>query len=442
MNENLQRKEVLLPYGRGELRLDVPAQTQTLSSRSDRNVEDIPDAVRTALEAPVAGQRFSRWADGAERVLIVVSDKTRRCYNDKIVPVLLHALNAAGVDDDRIRLLVAYGAHRAMSESQTATLVGEEVAKRLRVYHHDARADSDLVHLGTTKRGTPITVNRLAVDADKVLLTGAITAHYFAGYTGGRKSICPGLGGLETIMANHRLTVHSDPQVGLDPFCKSGVLDGNPVHEDMLEAALKLGDVFIVNVVTTANGVAEVVTGDMIEAHAHGCALADQALRTRVGKPADIVIASCGGYPADIDLVQAHKALRHAREALSEVGKLLFVAECAEGVGSPYIERWLDHRDVADMHKAIRTSYTLNSQTALSLRMITASATVFMKSRLPEATIERIGCRPVTTWSGNVEEAIGSILPTETVYVIPNAAGTVPEIDQGGHGAHPDASNR
>jgi nickel-dependent lactate racemase len=442
MNNNLGRKEVILPYGRGELRLNVPAQAQLLCSRSDRRVEDIPAAVRAALEAPVAGQGFSRWAEGAERVLVVVSDQTRTCHNREILPVVLHALNAAGVQDDRIRVLVAYGAHRAMSEAQTTVVLGEEVMKRVHVYHHDARAESDLVYLRDTKRGTPIALNKLAVDADRVLLTGAIMPHYFAGFTGGRKSICPGLAGLETIVANHRLTVHTDPQVGLDRFCKSGVLDGNPVHEDLVEAAETIGDVFCLNLVAGADAVAGVVAGDMIEAHEQGSSIAAETVRAVIGEPADIVVASCGGYPADIDLVQVHKALRHAREALRDGGRLLFVAECAEGVGSPYIERWLDYREVADMYKAMRANYTLNSQTALSLRMITTLATVFMRSSLPEATIDKLGCRPVAAWEGILEETIGNVLPTETVYVMPDAAYTVPEIDQGGRHAHPDVCNR
>ena len=375
-------------------------------------------------------------------MLVVVSDQTRTCHSSEILPVVLRALNAAGVEDDKIRILVAYGTHARMSEMETAGLLGEEVMKRVHVYHHDARAESDLVYLRDTKRGTPITLNRLAVDADRVLLTGAIMPHYFAGYTGGRKSICPGLAGLGTIVANHKLSVHTDSQVGLDPSCKSGMVDGNPVHEDLLEAAETIDNVFCLNLVVGADAVAGVVAGDMIEAHEQGSSIAVETVRAAIDKPADIVVASCGGYPADVDLVQAHKALRHARASLRDGGRLLFVAECAEGVGSPYIERWLDYREVANMHKAMRANYTLNSQTALSLKMITASAPVFMKSSLPEAIVERVGCRPVPTWRGTLEETIGDILPTETVYVIPDAAYTVPETVQGRHNAHPDVCNQ
>lgn len=426
MNANSDRREVLLPYGRGELRLSVPPQTRLVRPRGGAPVTNVKAAVRAALEAPISGKPFSQCMQGAERVLIVVSDATRDSRNSEILPVLLEALNACSVSDDRIRILVAYGAHQPMNEPQTRALLGDEIVTKVRVVHHDARADADLVHLGETSRGTPVAFNRLAVEADRIILTGMIMPHYFAGFTGGRKSICPGTAGLDSMVANHKLSIHPDPAVGLHPCCRSGVLEGNPVHEDMVEAAKMVGDTFLLNLVVGVDGVVGVVAGDMCEAHLRGCEIANKAVRADIDSPADVVVASCGGYPADVDLVQAHKALRHARHALRDDGRLLLVAECANGVGSQYIERWLDYPDAGSMLEAIHAGYTLNSQTAYSLKTIAASASVFMKSGLQRVTVETIGCHPVTTWPDKLEEIVGDISPAETVYVIPRGANTVP----------------
>jgi len=407
--------------------LSVPPQTRLLCPRGGARVADVKEAVLAALDAPVASKPFAKCMQGAERVLIVVSDATRECLNSEIVPLLLEALNACSVSDDRIRILVAYGAHQPMDESQTRALLGDEIVTRVQVVHHDARADADLVHLGDTSRGTPVAFNRLAVEADRIIITGVIMPHYFAGFTGGRKSLCPGIAGLDTIVANHRLSIHPDPGVGLHPRCRSGVLDGNPVHEDMVEAAKTVGDnTFILNLVVGADSVVGIVAGDMCVAHRRGCEMANEAVRSEIENPADVVVASCGGYPADVNLVQAHKGLRHARRALRDGGRLVLVAECAEGVGSEHIERWLDYPNARSMLEAIHTEYTLNSQTAYSLKTIAASASVFMKSGLPRVTVEKVGCHPVTTWPETLEDIVGEISPAEAVYVIPRAAITVP----------------
>jgi nickel-dependent lactate racemase len=407
--------------------LSVPPQTRLLCPRGEAPVADVKAAVRAALEEPVSGKPFSQGMQSAERVLIVVSDATRDSRNSEILPVLLEALNACAVSDDRMCILVAYGAHQPMDEAQTRALLADEIVERVQVIHHDARADSDLLHLGETSRGTPVAFNRLGVEADRIILTGVIMPHYFAGFTGGPKSLCPGIAGLDTIVANHKLSIHPDPAVGLHPGCKSGVLDGNPVHEDMVEAAKMVGDnTFLLNLVLGADGVVGVVAGDMCDAHRRGCEMANEAVRAEIDSPADVVVASCGGYPADVNLVQAHKGLHHARRALRDGGRLVIIAECAGGVGSEYIERWLDYPDAKSMLEAIHAGYTLNSQTAYSLKVIAASTSVFMKSELPRVTVETIGCHPVTTWPETLEEIVGDISPAETVYVIPRAAITVP----------------
>jgi nickel-dependent lactate racemase len=186
------------------------------------------------------------------------------------------------------------------------------------------------------------------------------------------------------------------------------------------------GDVFLLNLVVGTEGVVGVVAGDMCDAHLRGCEMADEAVRADMEGPADVVVASCGGYPADVNLVQAHKALRHARRALRDGGRLVLLAECADGVGSDYIERWLEYPNAGSMLEAIQSAYTLNSQTAFSLKTVASTATVFLKSELPRAAVEKVGCHPVMMWPDTLEEVVGDISSGETVYVMPRAASTLP----------------
>jgi nickel-dependent lactate racemase len=426
LSGNSNRNRVELPYGRGILTLDVPAQAHVLCAGNRAPIDEIQPRISAALEKPVSGKRFAEWVQGAERVLIIVPDGTRNAHTAEVLSVVLNGLNACSVSDDRIRVLIAYGVHQRMDAIETRSLLGDEIVSRIEVVHHDAYDSSGLVHLGETVRGTPIVLNKLAVEADRVILVGAIVPHYFAGFTGGRKSLCPGAAGFETIAANHKLTIHPDASVGLHRCCRTAILTGNPVHEDLLEAAKMVRNVFLINLVLGATGVVEVVAGDMVEAHEYGCAMARDVMCVGIDKTGDVVVASCGGYPADIDLVQAHKALRHAREAVRDGGRILFVAECAAGVGSRYIERWLEYTEPAEIAKRIRTEYTLNAQTAYSLKTIARGTTVFMKSELPQAIVRYIGCRSVMGWSERLENIIGEISPKDRVYVIANAAHSVP----------------
>ena len=214
-------------------------------------------------------------------------------------------------------------------------IVGEEVARRIALYDHDCRDRENLVALGRTSRGNEVWINRRVYEADRVILTGEIIYHQIAGYSGGRKSLVPGVAGAETTTFNHQLI--------LDPNCRPGILEGNPAHEDLLEACRMFEPDFLLNVVLSpSGGWVRVVAGHYDLAHRAGCETVDQMCRIPIGQPYDLVLASAGGFPLDIDLRQAHKGMENAARALRPGGVLVYFAECREGTGSAAIEEMVE----------------------------------------------------------------------------------------------------
>ena len=206
---------------------------------------------------------------------------------------------------------------------------------RIRNFDHICTDESNLVTLGTTSFGNTVEINRQVMEADRIILTGEIMYHLIAGYSGGRKSLAPGVAGWRTTTFNHRMI--------FDPRCASGILDGNPSHEDLLEACRMADPDFLVNVVLTPDGkLARVVAGHFELAHRAGCLVVDEVLSAEIGEPYDVLIASAGGYPLDIDLRQAHKGLENACRALKPGGSILFFAECPNGSGHPSFDDYVD----------------------------------------------------------------------------------------------------
>jgi nickel-dependent lactate racemase len=251
-----------------------------------------------------------------------------------------------------------------------------------------------------------VALDRRVVEGEPVVIVvGAIGFHYFAGFTGGRKGIFPGLGAYESVRENHRLVLDENGP-GLHPACRPGSLEGNPVHEDMLDAIRFVpGRIFLVNAICNDDGeVTDVYTGDVIEAHAAGCEAYARAHTRRCDEPVDVLVVDAGGHPRDIDLVQVHKSLVHAMPAVRRGGTIVLRAACAEGIGSPTLASWFDEGDSRAIEKALRASYQLNSHTALSLRQCAERHDLAMVTSLPAALVERMGARVASS----VDEALGA----------------------------------
>jgi nickel-dependent lactate racemase len=352
---------------------------------------DVASSLRTLLSRPTAGAPLADLARGARRVGVVVPDRTRSAGLDELLPTVVAAVGEASPGAG-VTVIVGGGTHAGDDPGAWTRRLPDGVS----LVVHDARDDASLRSLGTTGRGTPVALAAAAVDADLLVVLGGIGFHYFAGYSGGRKGIFPGLGGYEAIRRNHALVLVGDPGRGLHPACRPGNLLGNPVHLDALEAARLVGpEVFLINVALDARGrVEDLVTGDLAVAHAAGAARYGARHTATLDAPVDLVLADGGGHPGDLDLVQTHKSLRHAAPAVRDGGALVLLARCEEGVGSATMARWFDHPTADEIEDALRADYTLNSHTALSVRRITERVRLHLVSELDPALVRRMGAVP------------------------------------------------
>jgi nickel-dependent lactate racemase len=317
-----------------------------------------------------------------------------------------------------------------MTREDVQETLGEVQANTLPWINHDA-LDPGLVFLGSTSRGTPVWVSRLAVQADHVILTGSVVHHYFAGFGGGRKCLIPGIAGLETALANHKLALGSSTR-GLHPACTPGNLSANPVHEDLMEACEMLPPSFLLNVVLNpAHQILYATAGDWRSAHLEACALADSIYSVSIPGQAELVLTSCGGFPKDINLIQAHKTLDHAFCAVKPGKVLILLAECSQGIGSRDYQGWFGHESLPAMEQAVQAAYSIHGHTALTTLAKARSISVILVSGLPRETVRTFGMLPATS----VNEALAiayKILggrPPQT-FVFPYGSLTIPRLTQ------------
>ncbi|MBM3288792.1 MAG: nickel-dependent lactate racemase [Candidatus Hydrogenedentes bacterium] len=417
--------------------IEVPYGTQTLSATIDWGaclgtidiadvpaVADVEAALREGLARPIGFDRafFDGFRRG-ETVAIIVSDAYRQTGVDRYLPALLAELERAGIRDEDIRFIFASGTHRVPNPDQQRTILGAAVYDRFRdrAYTREAYNDARHVYAGTTSRGTPVELERLAIECDRIIVTGAVVLHYFGGFGGGRKSIVPGLASARTIAHNHAINLHPTED-RLHPDVRIGVLDGNPVAEDMLEAA-KLARVHgIVNtVLNRKGGIAGLFIGELERAHRAAAEMAQRMFAVPIARRADLVIASAG--PAK-NYVQSHKTLYNAYQAMNPGGRIVFVARCEEGLGGEAIEKWLRLGDTRAIIAALRKQSEIYGQTALSTREKSPSA--IMVTDLPDDAVRLIGARKAENLNDALRLARADLRDDATYYLMPSASYTVP----------------
>ena len=345
-----------LPYGKSHLEVSVSADR--LEPREAAPINDETRAVFEALNHPIGTVPLNQIAHPGEHVAIVVNDITRLTRTDLILPPVIHTLNAAGIPDRDIFIVFALGIHRRQTDAERKLILGDEIYSRIRSFDHISTDDASLIEIGTTRFGNRVEINREVWEADRIILTGEIIYHLIAGYSGGRKSLVPGVAGFRTTTFNHRMI--------FDPDCRAGKLDGNPSHEDLLEACRMADPDFIVNVVLSPDGkLIRVVAGHYDLAHREGCRTVDEMLRIEVAAPYDLMVASAGGFPLDIDLRQAHKGLENACQALRPGGTIMFYAECPNGAGIQSFEDYVRrYRDDSEMREALDREFVVGGHKA------------------------------------------------------------------------------
>jgi lactate racemase len=410
-----------LPFGATALPLSISAET--LAPPPAAPLPDETAAVQHALDFPIGAAPLAAIVQPGETVVLIVNDITRMARSDMFLPPIVDTLNRAGIPDADISIVFALGTHRLQTEAEMRSIVGPAMAGRIRMYDHDGADDANLVEVGATSFGNRIEINRRVLEADRIVLTGEIILHRIAGYSGGRKSLVPGVAGNRTTTFNHRMV--------LDPRCRPGVLAGNPAHEDMLEGCRMATPDFMVNVVLSPRGnLLYVAAGDVEQAHLDGCAAADRLLRTWIDSPYDAVIASAGGAPLDIDLRQAHKGMENACAALRPGGLLYYYAECGDGMGSPMLEHYLNtYSSDTEMEQALRENFVVGGHKALWLARLGKQYDCHLVTRLDAGIVTRCGFRavPPEEHESRLKELLGA-MTAPRVAVMPHAGFTAPAL--------------
>ncbi len=331
----------LLKYGSKTLSAEL--QAQVLTTASPQELPDPIEEIRRALTHPIASPPLAEMVSPGERVVIVTSDITRYTCSEIYLPILVEELNRCGIPDQDIEIVIALGIHRKQTAEEHQEILGS-LYGRIAVYDHECDDPEQLIDLGQTSSGLPVQINRRVMTADRIIVTGTIGLHYFAGFGGGRKSLVPGVASRTTCMATHFAIFNPPEQGGRNEKACTANLDGNPVHQAILEAAQMIKPDFLLNtVLTTDKQIAKVFCGDLRQAHLAGCELAQTLYTTPLDQLADLAIVSCGGHPKDINFIQAHKALDYGVQAVRQGGTIILLAACPDGFGNATFFDWFNY---------------------------------------------------------------------------------------------------
>lgn len=419
--------DVWLPYGKTEVCARIPTRNflGSIEPKGKTGVADPRAEVERALSEPIRTKRLSEMAKAGDKVAIVVDDATRATPSYLMVPPLLDELNKAGVKDEDVTIIFGCGSHRAVKPDEMEKLLGKEVLERAKMISHNYKS-GDQVYLGKTSFGTKVYVNKVFAEADVKVLTGDVDLHYYAGYGGGRKSVLPAVSSAKTIQHNHSMLLHSK--------ARTGVLEGNPVHEDMVEAA-KLAKVdFILNIVTNSKQeLVQAFAGDLEEAFHEGVKLVDEMYKVPIERRANIVVVSSGGHPLDIDLFQAYKGIDNVLNAVKRGGVIVLVAECPEGHGNDVFYEWMiKFKDLKSMEKEIKKRFILGGHKAYYLMKALQRVKIILVSTMPDYyAVDTFKLRTSRALNDALRDAFDIAGKNAKVWAIPHGNITLPVVQVG-----------
>ncbi|MFX1520296.1 MAG: nickel-dependent lactate racemase [Promethearchaeota archaeon] len=409
-----------IPYGEDKITIDVPTPCEVLLPNKV-TIRAQNKIIEQAITNPLGKESFEDFTAKSDRLLVIVNDASRPTPTSKILEYL-HPYLSSHPD---IRFLVATGAHRVPTEEEYRYIFGRfyDDFKEI-VVAHDARKEEDMTYLGRSKNGTEMYINKLVPEIGNVLIIGSVEPHYFAGYTGGRKSFLPGVASYKTIEMNHKLALSND--------AKSLALDGNPVHEDMVDAmnVLKNVNVFSIQTVLTGDHQLYTVTaGDLLKSFDAAIEYANQIYCVPLEQKANIVV-SVAPYPMDIDLYQSQKALDNGKLALEDDGILIVVSKCRMGVGEA---AFLDLLSKADSCQGVLDilgdEYKLGYHKAAKMAQIGIRAQMWAVTDLDESIIKKAKLKPYSNLQSAVDDAVQMIKANgrqPRVVVMPSGSLTVP----------------
>jgi lactate racemase len=420
------KETITLKYGAGTVSLDIAnaGSIQVLKSRPMEYIEDMYSALEAVFDNPIESSALKDLVAKGDKITLVISDVTRFWMRqDIVIPPVVNYLNNIGIDDKDICILVATGTHRGQSEEEHIKLVTKDIYDRIEVLDHNCDAE-DLVYVGTTSRNTVVKVNPLVVNR-KIICIGAVIHHIMAGYGGGRKSILPGVSSRETIKQNH---LHSlDPLLPKsNPLIGSGVLESNPLNEDMSEACSFVNPTFMISLAVDANGNhSKIFGGHWLHSWLEGCRWINNAYGVDAEKKGDIVIASCGGFPKDISLYQSTKSLFNASLAVKDGGTIILIAECVDGGGGEDFFGWNKPLIEGRLDAALRENFTIPGYIFFAAVEVTTRAKVIMLTSIKEDVIAPMGIKAFNCLEKLAQEVDFN---GKDVIVMPYAGSMIPEI--------------
>ncbi|MBN2705721.1 MAG: nickel-dependent lactate racemase [Deltaproteobacteria bacterium] len=399
---------VKLSYGQSGLEVDLPASPGfqgVLRPREATPVVDGVAAVNKALADPVSSPPLAELAAGRGSACIVISDNTRPVPNRIILPPLLAILEKAGIPRQAITILIATGIHRPNEGRELIELIGAETAAAYRVINHFSKNPEDMILVGEINDGVPALINRHYVGADLKILTGFIEPHMWAGFSGGRKSILPGISALETLEYMH------GPEMIAHPHTVYGALSGNPFHEAGLAIMAKAGADFIVNVtLDTGKRITRVFAGDPVQAHLEGCAFLSPFCTRELSEELDFIVTTNAGAPLDVNLYQTVKGITGAAPVVRKGGEIIIASACSQGAGSPEYEEILAMVDepAAFIRRLKRREFFIPDQwCAQETYQVMLEHPLWLYSQgLDRETIARYHFRALTS----IPEAVGELL--------------------------------
>ena len=416
--------QVELAYGRRSFTFDFDdAQFSVLDTETVRAPPLSDFEVGAAFDSPIASPPLDEIVGSNDSVLIVVSDATRATASAQVVNLLVRRLVQSGVSLAQMAVIFATGIHRPVTDKEQLELVSPFIVQRLRILSHDAYDRTRLIALGNTESGVSVEVNSALREFSRVFVIGGITFHYFAGFTGGRKSVCPGLASPQTIEATHMLALDFETG-GRRAGVRAGLLEGNPVHEECERVAGLVAPSWAINtIVDEKKSAAKMFCGDWRLAHRAACEYYLDQYSVNIAKKHDIVIAGCGGFPHDINLIQAHKALDMAALACNDGGTIILLGECSDGLGRPDFLKWFDENDSRALAARLVNGYEVNGQTAWALLTKAERFRVCLISELPHADVKKMRMHPVQTIAEGLAQASGG-----SGFIMPRGAAVLPRI--------------
>ncbi|MGI8543280.1 MAG: nickel-dependent lactate racemase [Aridibacter sp.] len=410
--------KINLKYGNSEIPFEFDEnQFEILGNTESNNLlSDVE--IGKKLENPIDSKTFEEIIQPNETVLIVVPDATRKVACGQVVNLLVRRLIANGTMPFEINIIFATGIHRKVTEAEQREILTPFIAQRIKTFNHNARDLVQFLRLGETSDGIPIELNRKLNEYDHTIIIGGINFHYFAGFTGGRKLICPGLGSSRTISGTHKLafdceTFNRREGVGV------GKLKSNPVHEAFINVVEKMPPTFAINTIVNDKGeLLDLFCGDWKTSHEKACKIYAEKHTIKIDEKRDLVIVSSGGFPHDLNMIQAHKALEMASHSCKDGGTIIFLAECENGLGRNDFLDWFAAKESRELAEKLCEKYQVNGQTAWSLLKKAEKFNIKILTDLPKEICEKMRLDKVD----DVEKGFAEISKSEKGYILPSGA--------------------